>query len=132
MYGLQSLNIPLLQWYNSIMTSTSVSWHPRVHCIEIDYRQQDYCVCFLMLWLTSQIVLSYPVCSTTFTNWPSLHQWIIYATSIIHLCSLRISVPESFLSTIQYMNHYYAGAGLFVAFAITFRLCVTLRRPVMT
>ena len=36
---------------------------------------------------------------------------------------------ESFLSRIQYMN--YASAGLFVAFSINFRLCVTLRRPVM-
>ena len=37
---------------------------------------------------------------------------------------------ESFLSIIQYVN--YASADLFVAFSIKFRLCVTLRRPVMT
>ena len=39
---------------------------------------------------------------------------------------------ESFLSRIglQYIN--YASAGLFVAFSINVRLCVTLRRPVMT
>ena len=56
-----------------------------------------------------------------------------YATSIIHLCSLTIY--ESFLSRIQYIGlcpMNYAGAGLFVVFSITFRLCVTLRRPVMT
>ena len=42
-----------------------------------------------------------------------------YATSIIHLCSLKIC--ESFLSIIQYicpMN--YAGAGLFVVFPLHF------------
>ena len=36
---------------------------------------------------------------------------------------------ESFLSIIQYMN--YAGAGMFVAFSINVRLCVTLLRPRM-